>query len=176
MDAIPLEAHGGFLLGGCESTEIIPLRAANADGFSGFARGRRGDGKFPVAMSVPPWDNGCMGWCILAPTGSAKTDNSIGKCLLGGSSSGVIHMKRLLALVGLMIVCTGPVAADYLFIKIDLNKVNFSGGGDANGGAQPGVQPGAQPGFQPGAQPGFQPGGFGGGFGGKGMMKGGGKG
>jgi hypothetical protein len=85
-------------------------------------------------------------------------------------------MKRLLALVGLMIVCTGPVAADYLFIKIDLNKVNFGGGGDANGGAQPGVQPGVQPGFQPGAQPGFQPGGFGGGFGGKGMMKGGGKG
>src|SRR5262245_53310773 len=67
-------------------------------------------------------------------------------------------MKRFLALVGLMIVCTGPVAADYLFIKIDLNKVNFGGGGEGPGAAQPGVQPGVQPGFQPGAQPGVQPG------------------
>lgn len=88
-------------------------------------------------------------------------------------------MKRLLALAGLMILCAGPVAADYLFIKIDLNKVNFGGGGEAGGaqpgqpgaqpGFQPGAQPGAQPGFQPGAQPGFQPPGGFGGFGGKGM-------
>src|SRR5262249_14401034 len=69
-----------------------------------------------------------------------------------------VFMKRFLALVGLMIVCTGPVAADYLFIKIDLNKVNFGGGGEGPGAAQPGVQPGVQPGFQPGAQPGVQPG------------------
>ncbi|GEM_PF-3387424 len=80
-------------------------------------------------------------------------------------------MKRFLALVGLMIVCAGPVAADYLIIKIDLNKVNFSN--DAPAGGQPGAQPGDQPGFQPGAQPGAQPGGFpGGGFGGMGAMGG----
>lgn len=88
-------------------------------------------------------------------------------------------MKRFLAMVGLLVLCAGPAAADYLFIKIDLNKVNFSGdgqGGAGEGGAGgEGQPPGGLPGgglpgaggkgagAQPGAgrQPGgLQPGGM----------------
>lgn len=85
-------------------------------------------------------------------------------------------MKRFLAMAALLVLCAGPVTADYLFIKIDLSKVNFSGEAQPQGGpggeAQPdggfggfpggGMKGGAfPPGFQPGGmQPGMQPGGL----------------
>lgn len=82
-------------------------------------------------------------------------------------------MKRLLAFAALFVVCAGPVTADYLFIKIDLKKVTFSGsGGNAGQPGMPQGMPGMPQGMPEvqGGQPGFQPKGFPGGM--PGMMKG----
>src|SRR5437762_1111191 len=72
-----------------------------------------------------------------------------------------IPMKRLLAFAALFLLCTGPVTADYLFIKIDINKLNFNAAAEQPKGGQPaGGAPGVGglgaggPGF--GGQPGGQ--------------------
>lgn len=63
-------------------------------------------------------------------------------------------MRRLLAAAAILALGVAPATADYLFIKVDLNKVNFSGKREDGGGAdQPGGQPGGPPGGQPGGQP-----------------------
>jgi hypothetical protein len=76
-------------------------------------------------------------------------------------------MKRgLVAPALLLLMGVGPVTADYLFIKIDLNKISFSGAGQpgqpgAEGGMDPNMPPAfgnpqGQMGFNPQGQPGFQ--------------------
>jgi hypothetical protein len=76
-------------------------------------------------------------------------------------------MKRLLAFAALLVVCAGPVTADYLFIKIDLKKLTFGSGGNAGQPGMPQGMPQGLPGggeVQPGGQPAFQPKGFPGGM------------